>query len=80
MESLDERITENLRREIETSGKSKTEIARALGVTRSTISQYCSGNTQPTLANLCRLCAVLGCVPGDILPVPEDPQQKKRLP
>lgn len=64
---LSRQITENLRREIETCGKSKTEIARRLGVTPSTISQYCSGNTQPTLENVSRLCEVLDCSADEIL-------------
>ncbi|MDE7296637.1 MAG: helix-turn-helix domain-containing protein [Clostridia bacterium] len=69
--SLDERITQNLKYEIETCGKKKTEIAKALGVTPGTISQYLSGNTQPTLANLSRLCSFIGCSADDILCVEE---------
>ena len=51
-DSLDAIITENLKREIETSGKSKSEIARAIGVSNPTVSQYLSGRAQPTLATL----------------------------
>lgn len=47
---LDKQISENIRREIETSGLTKSEIARALGVSRPTVSQYVSGRIQPTLA------------------------------
>ena len=54
-DSLDAIITENLKREIETSGKSKSEIARAIGVSNPTVSQYLSGRAQPTLATLSRL-------------------------
>ena len=64
-------ISDNLRREIETCGKSKAEIAKALDVTHSTISQYCSGHTQPTLENLARLCMVIGCSADDILGIRE---------
>lgn len=66
-ETLDQIITENLRNEIETSGKSKTEIAKAIGVSRSTISQYLSGRAQPTLATLSKLCNFLDCSADDIL-------------
>lgn len=69
MKSLDEQISENLKREIETSGKSKTEIARAIGVTKPTVSQYVSGRIQPTLAVLSKLCNFLDCSADDILNV-----------
>lgn len=65
--NLDEIITENLKREIETSGKTKSAIARAIGVSNPTVSQYCSGRAQPTLATLSRLCAFLDCSADDIL-------------
>ena len=67
--TIDEIISENLKREIETSGKSKTEIARAIGVSRPTISQYLSGRIQPTLATLSKLCNFLDCSADDILNV-----------
>lgn len=69
MKTLDEQISENLKREIETSGKSKTEIARAIGVTKPTVSQYVSGRIQPTLAVLSKLCNFLDCSADDILNV-----------
>jgi len=65
--SLDSIISENIRLEIETSGKGKSEIARAIGVTPPTVSQYCSGRAQPTLATLARLCVFLDCSADDIL-------------
>ena len=67
--SLDERITENLRFEIEHSGKKKVEIARALGIDSSSVSQYLSGRSQPTLANLSKLCNFIGVSADDILEV-----------
>ena len=67
--SLDEKICENLRFEIEHSGKSKAEIARALGIKSSSVSQYCNGRAQPTLANLSKLCSFLGIASDDILEV-----------
>lgn len=69
--SLDERITQNLKYEIETCGKKKSDIATAMGVSPSAISQYLSGDTQPTLANLSRLCSYIGCSADEILCVEE---------
>ena len=69
MKTLDEIISENLITEIEQSGKSKTEIARAIGVSNPTVSQYLSGRIQPSLATLSKLCSFLGCSADDILDV-----------
>lgn len=66
-DSLSYKISENIKREIEASGKSKTEIAKALGVSCPTVSQYCSGRAQPTLATLSRLCSFLDISADDIL-------------
>lgn len=67
--TLDEIISENLKREIETSGKTKSEIAQAIGVSKPTISQYLSGRIQPTLSTLSRLCNYLGCSADEILEI-----------
>ncbi len=64
---LEKIISENIRREIETSGKTKSEIDRAKGHSNPTVSQYCSGRAQPTLATLSKLCAFLDCSADDIL-------------
>lgn len=66
---LDQIISENLKREIESSGKTKTEIAKAIGVSCPTISQYLSGRIQPTLSTLSKLCTFLDCSADDILNV-----------
>lgn len=66
---LDYKITENLKREIEACGKTKSEIAQAIGVSRPTVSQYLSGRSQPTLATLSRLCNFIDCSADDILGV-----------
>ena len=60
-------ITQNIKAEIENSGKSKSEIARAIGVSNPTISQYISGRIQPSLATLSKLCTFLDCSADDIL-------------
>lgn len=48
--TLDEIISENIKFEIEHSGKKKTDTANAVGVTKSTISEYISGRAQPSLS------------------------------
>lgn len=67
--SLDEKISANLKFEIEHCGIRKTDIARAIGVTGPTISQYCSGIAQPTLATLSKLCNFIGVSADDILEI-----------
>jgi transcriptional regulator with XRE-family HTH domain len=67
--TLDEIISKNLKEEIEQSGKTKTEIAHAIGVSCPTVSQYLSGRIQPTLATLSKLCNFLGCSADDILDI-----------
>ena len=66
-DNLDEMISQNLKAEIEQSGKTKTEIANAIGVSKPTISQYLSGRIQPSLSTLSRLCTFLNCSADDIL-------------
>lgn len=66
---LTERISANLKAEIELSGKTKTEIAKAIGVSKPTVSQYISGRAQPSLATLSKLCNFLEISADDILEV-----------
>ena len=70
--SLDEIISFNLKQEIEHSGKSKTEIARAIGVSNPTVSQYLSGRIQPSLATLSKICNFLNCSADDILNIKKE--------
>ncbi len=65
----EELITKNLKREIETCGKSKTQIAKELGVSKPTLSQYISGRILPSLATFAKLCKILDCSPNDILEI-----------
>ena len=67
--TLDEIISYNLKQEIEQSGKTKTEIAKAIDVSCPTISQYLSGRIQPSLSTLSKLCTFLNCSADDILNV-----------
>ena len=66
-DNLDEIISANIKAEIENSGKSKSEIAEAIGVSKPTVSQYLSGRIQPTLRTLAKLCIFLDCSADDIL-------------
>ena len=66
---LEERISENIKTEIEHSGKTKTEIARAVGVSNATVSQYLSGRIQPSLPTLSKLCNFLNCSADEILEI-----------
>ena len=68
-QTLDRKISENLKYEIEHCGKKKSEIARALGIAPSTLSQYCSGRAQPTLATLSKLCNIMGVSADEILEI-----------
>ena len=62
-----QKISENLKYEIERSGKTKTEIARAIGVTCPTVTQYCTGRIQPSLETLAKLCKFLDVSADEIL-------------
>ena len=66
-DTVDTIIWKNLKDEIEHSEKSKTQIARELGVSKATISQYLSGKIQPSLSTFARLCACLNCSADEIL-------------
>ena len=67
--SLAQKITQNLKNEIEHSGKTKAEIAQAIGVSRPAITQYCTGRAQPSLETLSKLCNFLDISADDILEV-----------
>lgn len=67
--SLSQKISQNLKNEIEHSGKSKTEIAKAIGVSCPTVTQYCTGRIQPTLETLSKLCKFLDISADDILEI-----------
>ena len=67
MENLEEIITKNLKREIETCGKSKSQIANELGISKPTLSQYLSGRIMPSLPTFAKLCEIVDCSADDIL-------------
>ncbi|MGN1051938.1 MAG: helix-turn-helix transcriptional regulator [Candidatus Scatosoma sp.] len=69
---MSNRISLNIKEAIEHSGKTKTEIAKALGVSKPTVSQYISGRIQPSLTTLSLLCNFIECSADDILCVKKD--------
>ena len=67
MDDLETRIRKRLKEEIELSGKSKSELAKAIGVSKPTVSQYLSGRIMPSLVTFAKMCAFLDCSADDIL-------------
>lgn len=67
--NLDVKISQNLKFEIETSGKKKSEIARTIGISVQAIHNYCSGRVQPSLATLSRICSYIDVSADDILEI-----------
>ncbi|HBW05506.1 MAG TPA: hypothetical protein DEF02_02805 [Clostridiales bacterium] len=67
MDDLETRISKRLKEEIELSGKSKSELAKAIGVSKPTVSQYLSGRIMPSLVTFAKMCAFLDCSADDIL-------------
>ena len=62
-----EQIRKRLVVAIEESGLTQTEIAKAMGVTQSTIAQYKMGRSLPALDTLANLCKILDVSPAYIL-------------
>lgn len=60
-----------LKKEIELSGLTQTELAKRIGVHRSAIGQYLSGRSMPALDTFAKLCAVLDLDANEILCVNE---------
>lgn len=67
MDELSEKISKRLKEEIELSGKSKSDLAKAIGVSKPTVSQYLSGRIMPSLVTFAKMCAFLDCSADDIL-------------
>ena len=67
MDDLETRISKRLKEEIELSGKSKSELAKAIGVSKPTVSLYLSGRIMPSLVTFAKMCAFLDCSADDIL-------------
>jgi len=61
------KITTNIVEWVNSSCKSKTQIAKELGIAKATLSQYFSGRAFPSLVTLKKLCVILDCEYKDIL-------------
>lgn len=60
-------IRKRLTEAIELSGKSRTEIAKEIGVKQPVVSQYVAGKIFPSLDTFANLCEVLDVDPAYIL-------------
>lgn len=62
-----ELITKRIREEVNSCSKSKSQIAKELGVSKPTLSQYLSGRILPSLPTFAKLCEIIDCSADDIL-------------
>jgi len=60
-------VAKNIEREIKQSGKTKTQVARELGVAPETVMGYTTGKSFPGVKNIRRLCMILDCTYEEIL-------------
>lgn len=58
---------DNLKAALEKRGLSQADLARKLDVTRTTVSNWCSGQRTPTLANMQAIAKALDMTMGEIL-------------
>ena len=67
-----ELIKINIKKEIELCGKNKSQIAKELGISKPTLSQYLSGKILPSLTTFAKLCEIIDCSADDILGLHKD--------
>ena len=60
-------VGENIKRLRENQGLKQSELARLIGVSRATMSQYEADIICPRMGNVERLAAALGCLKSDIV-------------
>lgn len=60
-------IARNLKRLVYESGKSQEEIAKYMGVSRTSITNWCSGVRTPKMDKIDKLCELFGCKRSDIM-------------
>ena len=61
-------IGENIEMFLEDSNMSQSQLAKEVGISKSTISRYINGEMMPTLKTLINIAYVLLCDVGDLLP------------
>lgn len=67
MEKIKNKITNKLKQEIETCGINKSVIAKKLGISKPTLSQYLSGRALPSLITFAKLCDIIDISADEIL-------------
>ncbi len=65
-------IRQRLIEEMKASGKSVKEMAEALGISHTNISQYKTKDKLPTLENFAKLCKIIGADANYILGITDN--------
>ena len=60
-------VGKNIAALIKCSGESQAQIAREIGITAATLSEYIKGKAYPSMAVFLKLCQKLDCTYDDIL-------------
>lgn len=60
-------IAKNLKRIIYESGKSQDEVAKYVGVSRTSVTNWCSGTRTPKMDKIDKMCELFGCRRSDIM-------------
>ena len=68
-------FAKNLKKFVAVSGKDRKEIARALGVPYSTLTDWINGNKYPRIDNIDKMAAYFGVSKSDLI---EDFRQKQK--
>lgn len=72
-----ETIRERLIEAIKMSGLKQTELAKKIGISQPTISQYLSCDAMPSLETFANICAVLDVDPAYILGITDNIGNRK---
>lgn len=62
-------VAEVIRQGLKAKGMTQKELAEALGMSTSRISDYAKGKSEPTLATAGKICRLLGILPSAMLNV-----------
>lgn len=63
-------ISYNIRRLLNREGMTQTELAKRLGISRSTVSMWCSGSADPRMPKVDKMCEIFHCTRADIFERP----------